>query len=82
MLASLGEIKPRYIKSYGDGLPFPPPGKSTSTQNKSIQSNTCELSEDSPKGHVSHKEKPSTFHYTGWLSGILIMVYYNPHITG
>ena len=23
-----------------------------------------------------------TFHYTGWLIGILIMVYYNPYITG
>ena len=24
----------------------------------------------------------TTFHYTGWLIGILIMVYYNPYITG
>ena len=23
-----------------------------------------------------------TFHYTGWLIGILILVYYNPYITG
>ena len=28
------------------------------------------------------KENPPTFHYTGCLIGILIMVYYNPHITG
>ena len=25
---------------------------------------------------------PKTFHYTGWLIGILIMAYYNPYITG
>ena len=24
------------------------------------------------------KKKTPTFHYTGWLIGILIMVYYNP----
>ena len=30
----------------------------------------------------SHEKNPPTFHYTGWLIGILIMVYYNPHITG
>ena len=29
---------------------------------------------------VSHEKKPPTFHYTGWLIGILIMVYYNPCI--
>ena len=23
-----------------------------------------------------------TFHYTGWLIGILLMGYYNPYITG
>ena len=26
--------------------------------------------------HVSHEKNPPTFHYTGWLIGILIMVYY------
>ncbi len=31
---------------------------------------------------VSHEKKHPTFHYTGWLMGILIMVYYNPYITG
>ena len=32
---------------------------------------------------VSHaKKKTLTFHYTGCLVGILIMVYSNPHITG
>ena len=31
---------------------------------------------------VSHEKTPPTFHYTGWLIGILIMVYYNPYITG
>ncbi len=31
---------------------------------------------------VSHEKKPPTFHYTGCLKGILIMVYYNPHKTG
>ena len=28
------------------------------------------------------KKKPPTLHYTGWLIGILIMVYYNPYIPG
>ena len=32
--------------------------------------------------HVSHEKNPLTFHYTGWLIGILIMVHYNPYITG
>ena len=31
---------------------------------------------------LSHEKNPPTFHYTGWLIGILIMVYYNPYITG
>ena len=31
---------------------------------------------------VSHEKNPLTFHYTGWLIGILIMVYNNPCITG
>ena len=31
---------------------------------------------------MSHVKNPPTFHYTGCLIGILIMVYYNPHITG
>ena len=26
------------------------------------------------------KKKPPTFHYTGWLIGILIVAYYNPYI--
>ena len=25
--------------------------------------------------HLSHEKNPPTFHYTGWLIGILIMVY-------
>ncbi len=32
--------------------------------------------------HLSHEKNPLTFHYTGCLIGILIMVYYNPYITG
>ena len=28
------------------------------------------------------KKNPPTFHYTGWLIGILILAYYNPHIVG
>ena len=28
------------------------------------------------------RKNPPTFHYTGWLIGILIMVYYNPYMTG
>ena len=32
--------------------------------------------------NMSHEKNPPTFHYTGWLIGILIMVYYNPYITG
>ncbi len=30
---------------------------------------------------MSHEKNPPTFHYTGWLIGILIMAYYNPYIT-
>ncbi len=40
---------------------------------------TCDLIDISPK--VSHEKNPPTFHYTGWLIGILMMVYYNPYIT-
>ena len=29
------------------------------------------------KTQQSHEKKPPTFYYTGWLIGILIMVYYN-----
>ena len=32
--------------------------------------------------HMSHENNLPTFHYTAWLTGILIMVYYNPYITG
>ena len=28
------------------------------------------------------QKKPPTFHYTGWLIGILLMVYYDPYIIG
>ena len=28
------------------------------------------------------RKNPPTFHYTGWLIGILTMVYYNPYIAG
>ena len=31
---------------------------------------------------LSHETNLLTFHYTGWFKGILIMVYYNPYITG
>ena len=34
------------------------------------------------QSHMSHEKKTPTFHYTGWLIGILIMVHYNPYITG
>ena len=30
---------------------------------------------------LSHEKNLTTFHYTGWLIGILVMVY-NPYITG
>ena len=33
-------------------------------------------------GELSHEKNPPTFHYTGWLIGILIMVYYNLYRTG
>ncbi len=36
----------------------------------------------SQANHMSHEKNPLTFHYTGCLIGILIMAYYNPHITG
>ncbi len=34
--------------------------------------------------HMSHEKNPPTFHYTGWLIGILIMVYHyhDPYIIG
>ena len=35
-----------------------------------------------PYLQLSHEKNPLTFHYTGCLIGILIIVYYNPHITG
>ena len=31
---------------------------------------------------LSHEKNPPTFHHTGCLIGILILVYYNPYITG
>ena len=31
---------------------------------------------------VSHEKNPLSFCYTGWIIGILVMVYYNPYITG
>ena len=35
------------------------------------------------KFHIIESRKTlTTFHYTGWLIGNLIMVYYNPYITG
>ena len=34
------------------------------------------------ESQLSHEKTLTTFHYTGWLIGILIMVYYNPYITG
>ena len=30
------------------------------------------------ENQLSHEKIPPTFHYTGWLIGILITVYYNP----
>ena len=43
---------------------------------------TLESSHIFDADHVSHEKNPLTFHYTGRLIGIIIMVYYNPHITG
>ena len=40
------------------------------------------LGQEKCSTHLSHENNPPTFHYTGWLIGILIMVYYNPYITG
>ena len=31
---------------------------------------------------IEPRKNPPTFHYTGWLIGILIMVYKNPYIAG
>ncbi len=39
-------------------------------------------SSKSPEIQLSHERNPLTFHYTGWLIGILIMVYDNPYIIG
>ena len=49
---------------------------------QSVSDNSDTSKENSIRIHMSHKKKPPTFHYTGWLIGILIMVYYNPYITG
>ena len=35
-----------------------------------------------PQPFEPRKKHPPTFHYSGWLIGILIMAYYNPYITG
>ena len=35
-----------------------------------------------PEPRKKKKKKRITFHYTGWLIGILIMVYYNPYTPG
>jgi len=35
-----------------------------------------------PENQVSHEKNPPTFHYTGWLIGIPIMVCSNPYIIG
>ena len=40
------------------------------------------LEKSDVKFDMSHEKNPPTFHYTGWLIGILIMVYDNPYITG
>ena len=32
--------------------------------------------------HMNHEQNTPTFHFTGWLIGILIMVDYNRYITG
>ena len=34
------------------------------------------------KKTIEPRKNPPTFHYTGWLIGILIMIYYDPYITG
>ena len=39
-------------------------------------------SDEYPFSQPSYEKKPPTFHYTGWLIGILIMVYYNPYMIG
>ncbi len=53
--------------------------------NQIVLAKPYETSQESicqPNLHMCHEKKPPTFHYTGWLKGILIMVYYNPYITG
>ena len=40
----------------------------------------CRRDNDRPTSEKARVEKWATFHYTGWLIGILIMVYYNPYI--
>ena len=45
------------------------------------------LTESDEEAQLSHEKNPAnpgslTFHCTGWIIGILIVVYYNPHITG
>ena len=34
-----------------------------------------------PSIHLSNAPTLVTFHYTAWLTGILIMAYYDPYIT-
>ena len=47
-----------------------------------IYINWWRISEPSTFSNMSNEKTLLTFHYTGWLIGILIMAYYNPYITG
>ena len=47
-----------------------------------VVSHASHVSLHQKQGTWATKKNPLTFHYTGWLIGILIMVYSNPHIIG
>ena len=52
------------------------------TRNKKQQYDEEQVRTNERDLPVSHEKNPLTFHCTDCLIGILIMVYYNPHVTG
>ena len=68
-----------YLQPDDDSLePSPQPGCQDAVMIPFLGSGK---SEEKPT-HLSLEKHPPTFHYTGWLVGILMMVYYNPYIIG
>ncbi len=49
---------------------------------RNFKKTSCRLHQCRQKNMLMNKKNPLSFCYTGWLIGILVMVYYNPYITG